>query len=548
MLQAMMMNRPLLVSSIIDYAAEIHPHARIVSATVEGDIHRTTYPEAAKRIAQLAHALRGLGVQPGDRIATMAWNGYRHFELYYAISGIGAVCHTVNPRLSAEQMVYITNHADDKFLFFDTTFTPLLEKLRTQMPSGLRFVAMTDRQHLPDCEIPDLLCYEELLSDRPETIDWPEFPEDTACSLCYTSGTTGEPKGALFSHRSTILHALFSVLAKHDALRQDRTILPVVPLFHVNAWGLPYSAPMTGTSLIFPGANLDGESLFELLEAERVFSTWGVPTIWLGLLAEMKKRGRAPDGLAEVGVGGSAAPRPMIEAFEKDYAINVVHGWGMTEMSPVGTLGLLSPKMKERPIDEQIELKTKHGRRLFGVEMKIVDDDGEPLPHDGVAAGELFVRGNTVVSGYYNNEKATADAIDDQGWFGTGDVASIRSDGILVITDRAKDLIKSGGEWISSIDLENLAMNHPGVANCAVIAIPHPKWDERPLLVIVKAKGQEPTNREILENMATKLAKWQVPDDVAFVDDLPLTATGKVSKRTLRQKFSDYKLPDAAVG
>ncbi len=541
------MNRPLLVSNIIDYAAEIHPGGSIVSAVVEGGMHRTTYGDIAKRVASLAHGLRELGVRPGDRIATLAWNGYRHFELYYAISGIGGVCHTINPRLSSEQITYIIDHAQDKFLFFDLTFTPLIEAMHEQLPQSLRYVAMTDPTHMPEDKTVDFICYEDLLADQPNKIDWPEFSEESACALCYTSGTTGKPKGTLYSHRSTVLHTLFSIPAKRNSLRQDRTILPVVPLFHANAWGLPYSAPLTGTSLVLPGAKLDGVSLFELLDNERVFSAWGVPTVWLWLLDEMKERGRAPEGLAEIGVGGSAASRAMIEAFEKDFGIDVVHGWGMTEMSPVGTLGILSPEMRKLPIDEQIDIKTKQGRRLFGIEMKIVDESGQRLPHDGVATGELHVRGNTIAAGYYNNEEATTAALDSEGWFRTGDIASIRADSVLVISDRAKDLIKSGGEWISSIDVENLALGHPGIANCAVIAVPHPKWEERPLLVVVKSEGEEPAKDDILSYLAKSLAKWQVPDDIVFLEELPLTATGKVSKRTLRAQFSDYQLPHSAT-
>ena len=541
-MQAMMMNQPLSIIEILRYAAGAHPGAGIVSARTEGDIHRESYAEAYARAGQMAHAMTKLGIQQGDRVATLAWNGYRHFELYYSISGMGAVCHTINPRLSAEQMLYIIDHADDQALFFDITFTPILEALKDKLPSGMKLVAMTDAAHMPDSTL-DLLCYEDLIADEPTTFDWPELPEDTAAGLCYTSGTTGNPKGALFSHRSTVLHAFSVSIALSKSLTEGGRILPVVPLFHVNAWGLPYSAPMTGASLIMPGPNLDGPSLFELMDAEKVTSAWGVPTVWLGLRAEIDKRGRNPEGFSQVVVGGSAAPRSMIEGFEKS-GVEVCHAWGMTEMSPVGTQGLLSESMKDLPFETQMDLKSKQGRRLFGVELKIVDDNGTALPHDGKAVGELYVRGNTIVSGYFNNPEATAAVIDKDGWFGTGDVASIDEQGFLTIQDRSKDLIKSGGEWISSIDLENIAMAHPKVANCAVIAIAHPKWDERPLLVVVPSGDEKPELSEIHDLMLEHVAKWQLPDDMVFVDSLPLTATGKISKLTLRQQFTDYVLPD----
>lgn len=544
MLQGMMMHRPLLVSSIIDYAAEMHPEGEIVSSTVEGGRHRTTYPEIAKRIAQLAHGLRQMGIKPGDRVATLAWNGYRHFELYYAIAGIGAVCHTLNPRLSAEQFIYITNHASDVALFFDTTFTPLVAGLAPHLPDGMKLVAMCDRDHLPESDL-DLHVYEEILAGQPEEITWEAFPEDTACALCYTSGTTGDPKGVLYSNRAMVLHSLFVSIGQRSTFAQGTRILPVVPLFHANAWGLPYAAPLNGCSMIFPGPRLDGESVFDLLEDEQVFSAWGVPTVWLGLLMEMDKRGRKPAALGEVLAGGSAVAKSLIERFEKGYGVEVFQGWGMTEMSPVGTLSMMTPEMQGRALDERIEMKALAGRKMFGVDLKIVDDEGAPLPQDGEAEGELFVRGNCITSGYFQNDAATAAAMDAEGWFGTGDVARIAPDGWLSITDRAKDLIKSGGEWISSIDVENTALAHPKVANAAVIAIPHPKWDERPLLVVQKQPGEEPAAQELLDHVAAHLAKWQVPDAVEFVEELPLTATGKVSKKTLRERFRGHPIGEA---
>ena len=486
-----------------------------------------------------------MGVQPGDRVATLAWNTQRHVELYYAISGIGAVCHTINPRLFPDQLTYIVTHAEDKILFFDLTFVPIIEQLRaTFQPIGT-YVAMTDRAHMPAAtSIPNLACYEDLLADGADTIVWPEIDENAACALCYTSGTTGEPKGALYSHRSTVLHALFAATCLPGPFGPDKPMCPVVPLFHVNAWGLPYIAMLTGTPMVMPGPKLDGASLFELFDAEKVYSSFGVPTVWLGLLAEMKKRGRKPENFSEIIVGGSAAPLAMIETFERDFGINVVHAWGMTEMSPIGTYIRLAPHMQKLPFDERMAIKSRQGQRLYGVDFKIVDDEGQRQPHDGDAQGELFVRGPTVISGYYKNDAATKAAIDTDGWFGTGDVAKITPDGFLTLVDRTKDLVKSGGEWISSIDVENVAMGCPGIANAAVIAVAHPKWTERPVLVVVKAAGADPSKADILAHVGAKLAKWQVPDDVLFVDALPLTATGKISKRDLRKQFADYRLPE----
>lgn len=543
MLKGMMMNRPLKIADMLAFAEDTHPNSEIVSSTVEGGIHKATYRETGVRARRLAKALLANGVKAGDRVATLAWNGYRHFELYYAIGGIGAVCHTLNPRLSAEQMSYIVAHAGDTLLCIDLTFVPLVEKMMPLFPKNLRYMIMTDRAHMPETSLPSPLCYEELLASEDDQFEWPDFPEDTAANLCYTSGTTGNPKGALYTHRSTVLHALMIGVSLQSCLQPGKRILPVVPLFHVNAWGLPYAAPLTGASMVFPGPKLDGASVYDLMDSEDVFSAWGVPTVWIGLLAEIEKRGRKPNGFGEVIIGGSAAPRPMIEAFES-MDVSVCHAWGMTEMSPVGTVGTLPPAMDKLSLKERVDLKTSQGRRTYGVELKIVDEDGNRLPHDGVASGELFTRGNTIVSGYFNDEEASKGVFDDEGWFTTGDVASIDPDGFLRITDRAKDLIKSGGEWISSIDVENMAMAHTDILNCAVIGLPHPKWDERPVLVVVPQPDVEPDKQSILDLCAKSLAKWQVPDDVIIVEELPLTATGKVSKRTLRAKFADYKLPE----
>ncbi|MEP3633660.1 MAG: long-chain-fatty-acid--CoA ligase [Shimia thalassica] len=538
MLGSMMM-RPLKVSDILTFAAEVHPTAELVSVRTEGDIHRTTYADTAKRVAQLAHGLKAQGAEVGDRIATLAWNGYRHFELYYAISGIGSVCHTINPRLSAEQMTYIITHAEDTMLFVDTTFVPLVAALRAQWPDTLKVVVMTDRAHMPEG---DYLCYEDLLDGQSDHYDWPDFSEETAAGLCYTSGTTGNPKGTLYTHRSTVLHAMMVGISLPAALKPGKKILPVVPLFHVNAWGLPYAAPLTGASLVFPGGALDGESLFKLMDEEKVFSAWGVPTVWLGLQGEIAKQGRVPEGFGDMVVGGSAAPASMIQYFEEN-GVNVCHAWGMTEMSPVGTQGNLPEHLDHLTLAEKVAIKGKQGRRVFGVDLKIVDEDGVRLPHDGVAAGELFVRGNAISSGYFKNDAANAEAFDAEGWFGTGDVATIDTHGYLTITDRAKDLIKSGGEWISSLDLENTVMAHPQVANCAVIAVPHPKWDERPLLVVVPTPDGKPEEAALMALLEEHFAKWQLPDDIVFVEELPMTATGKVSKLTLRKQFADHTLP-----
>ncbi|MCR9056173.1 MAG: long-chain fatty acid--CoA ligase [Rhodobacteraceae bacterium] len=540
-MKGMMMHRPLKIADIITFAAENYPLGELVSVRTEGDIHKTTYRETARRTAQLAHGLKSLGVAQGDRIATLAWNGYRHFELYYAISGIGAVCHTINPRLSAEQMIYIINHAQDRIIFCDTTFVPIIEKLRDQLPNELRVVIMTERQNMPQTSMEDVLCYEELLEGQPQDIDWPDFDENEAAGLCYTSGTTGNPKGTLFSHRSTVLHAFMLCVTIPKVLQEGGRILPVVPLFHVNAWGLPYAAPLSGASLVFPGGALDGKSLFDLLDREKVYSAWGVPTVWLGLMNEITQRGNLPDGFGDVVIGGSAAPRALIEAFETK-GVNVCHAWGMTEMSPVGTQCNLPPDMADLPLEKRIDRKQSQGRGVFGVDMKIVDDAGNRLPHDGKSQGHLYVRGNTITSGYFEDPEASKPVFDQDGWFCTGDIAKIDPQGFLQITDRSKDLIKSGGEWISSLDLENIVMSHPGVANCAVIAVPDSKWDERPLLIVVPREDAQPQEDELRGLLMAKLAKWQVPDEIVFVDQLPLTATGKVSKLTLRKQRAEGNL------
>ncbi|MDX2205854.1 MAG: long-chain-fatty-acid--CoA ligase [Hyphomicrobiaceae bacterium] len=547
MMRGMMMDRPMLVSSVIDYAAEVFPQVEVVSNTVEGGIHRYGYAQARERIGRLANALVGLGVKPGDRVATLAWNGYRHFELYYAIAGIGAVCHTINPRLFPEQITYIANHAEDTALFFDLTFLPLVEKVAPTLKTIKTYALLTDRAHMPaSSSLPGLLCYEGLLAEMDPAFTWPEFDENAACALCYTSGTTGEPKGVLYSNRSMMMHTFCLIASRPDLFAYNKRILPVVPLFHANAWSLPYVTPVTGCPFILPGAKLDGATLWDLMETEGVDAGWGVPTVWLGLIDEFKKRGRKPRNLTQILSGGSAVPQAMIDTLTRDWDIEVTHGWGMTEMSPIGTLTLFRPDEQKLPPLERAKLSALQGRRMFGVDLKIITEKGEMAPRDGETSGELFVRGPAVTAGYYSNEEATKKQMDAEGWFGTGDVAKITPDGWLVIVDRTKDLVKSGGEWISSIDVENAALAVKGVANAAVIGVPHPKWNERPLLVVVKAPGAEPTKQEILDLLATKIAKWQMPDDVVFVEALPMTATGKISKKDLRAKFADFKLPDMA--
>lgn len=539
-----MMEFPLLTTSFIRSAAERHGDAEIVSRSVEGPIHRYTYRDAYARTCRLAHALKRLGVRPGDRVATLAWNGYRHFELYFAISGIGAVCHTINPRLFDDQIAYIVNHAEDRFIFLDLTFVPLLERLAERFRAVDGFVVMTDRAHMPETALPNAMAYEELLAPEDDHYDWPDLDERTAAALCYTSGTTGNPKGALYSHRSTVLHTLSICLGENLALTADEVILPAVPMFHVNAWGIPYGCALSGTKLVLPGARYDGAAIYELLETEGVTIAVGVPTIWLLLIEHMRKNGLQLTRKPRVVAGGSAVPLDMIRAFEEEFDCPVDQGWGMTETSPVGTTGRLKPKIAELPRDERYRYKLAQGRPVWGVEMKIVDAEGARLPHDGEAFGELLVRGPWVINAYFNDPDATAAAFDAEGWFRTGDVASIDPDGTMMIVDRKKDVIKSGGEWISSIELERTASEHPDLAQTAVIGLPHAKWGERPLLVAVPVEGRSPDKRAVIAYLADKVAKWWLPNDVQFIDALPLTATGKVSKLQLRERFQDYVWPE----
>jgi fatty-acyl-CoA synthase len=542
----LMQDRPLLISSLIEHAIRVHPSAEIVSRTVEGPVHRCTYGDIHRRSKQVANALAALGTKPGDRIATLAWNGYRHMELYYGVSGTGAVLHTINPRLFPEQIVYIANHAEDQVLFFDLTFAPLVEKLAPSMTTVKAFVALTDRAHMPVLDLPNLLCYEDLLAARDSDYTWPEFPETTASSLCYTSGTTGHPKGVLYSHRSTVLHSLSACTVDGLALSASESVMLVVPMFHVNAWGMPYAGAMSGAKLVLPGPGLDGRNVYELMRDEQVTMALGVPTVWLMLFNHVDAGKLDPKQelcLKRVVIGGSAAPRAMSERFEKSFGAFVVHAWGMTEMSPIGTVCNLLAKHRKSPLPQRLDLQAKQGRAVFGVEMKIIDDDGRELPHDGTSFGHLLVRGPWIASGYFRGEGGAI--LDADGYFDTGDVATIDADGYMQITDRSKDVIKSGGEWISSIDLENAAIGHPAVAEAAVIGVAHPKWQERPLLVVVRKAGQDVAREDLLTFLEGKVAKWWLPDDVAFVSELPHTATGKLQKMKLREIFKDYRLPDS---
>jgi acyl-CoA synthetase (AMP-forming)/AMP-acid ligase II len=536
-----MMPEQLRIAAVLDHAAKWHADTEIVSRLAEGGLHRYTYAAASRRAKQLANALTALGVQNGDRVGTLAWNTHRHFELYYGISGIAAVCHTINPRLFVEQLVYIINHAQDRLLFFDLTFLPLVEKLAPLCPTVEKWVLMTGPEHLPaNSELPGLSCYEDLIKPHSAEFEWPVFDENTACSLCYTSGTTDQPKGVLYSHRSTILHAYAASLPDCFNCSARDVILPVVPMFHVNAWGLPYMAPMNGCKLVLPGPGLDGTSLFELFEQEKVTFSAGVPTIWLGLLQFMREGQRQFSTLRRMIVGGSACPPALLKAFEDELNVVIRHAWGMTETSPLGMVATLKAKHLELAPAEQLAVRAKQGRVLFGVDMKIVDDAGRELPHDGVAFGDLLVRGPFIVGDYFG--AAHPGEVTKDGWFRTGDVATIDADGFMQITDRSKDVIKSGGEWISSITLENLAVGHPAVAEAAVIGVPHPKWTERPLLIAVRRPGMDVSAEELRSFFQGKVAKWWEPDAVEFVDQLPHTATGKLLKTQLRKDFTDYKL------
>jgi len=540
----LMQDRPMLISQIIDFAGRYHPDVEIVTRTVEGPIHRYGYKDALKRSKQVAEALQGLGMKLGDPVGTIAWNTYRHFELYFGISGIGAVLHTINPRLAPDHVAYIANHAEDKAIFVDLNLLPIVEGVFDKLKTVKHVVVMTDRAHMPaSSKIPNLLCYEELIADKPGTLTWPEFDERTASSLCYTSGTTGNPKGVLYSHRSTMIHSMMASNGAVIPMDPDTTLLPVVPMFHANAWGLIYAAPMCGAKLVLPGPKLDGASIYELLDKEQVTLSAGVPTVWLALLEYCAQNKLKMSSMKRTLIGGSAVPLAMIERFWKEHGVEVVQGWGMTEMSPLGTTTRFNKGERELPDAERFAITAKQGRPVFGCEMKIVDDAGNDLPMDGSVSGNMVVRGPWIVNGYMKGE-GRSQFVEDH-WFHTGDVCKIEADGSVVITDRSKDVIKSGGEWISSIDLENAAMGCPGVAEAAVIGVAHPKWDERPLLIVVKRPDADVTKGDLLKFLEGKIAKWWMPDDVQFIDAIPHGATGKILKTALRKQFEGYKLPTA---
>jgi len=544
-MNALMMQMPLLVSSLIQHAARHYGDVEVVSQRVEGDLHRSNYRTINTRARQMASALEGAGVQKGDRIATLAWNGYRHLELYYAVGGMGAVLHTMNPRLHPDQLAWIINDAADQYVMFDSTFLPLVEAVASRCPGVKGWIVMTDEDKQPASQsIGEMMNYEALLNSGSADYVWPELDENDAVGLCYTSGTTGNPKGALYSHRSSVLHAYACALPDAMGCSSRDSILPVVPMFHVNAWGIPFVAPLTGAKLVFPGPNLDGKSLYELFEKEKVTYSAGVPTVWFGLLAYVQDNFLNFETLNRTVIGGSACPPAMIKAF-RQLDVEVCHAWGMTELSPIGTVSRLQAKHLEMDAEVQQNILEKQGHVVFGIDMKIVDDNNLELPWDGKTAGTLMVRGPWVIREYYNGHGGDPLVEDENGhgWFPTGDVATIDADGYMLITDRSKDVIKSGGEWISSIDLENLAVAHPDIASAAVIGVAHPKWDERPLLIAVAKEGKQPTRESLLNFYNDKIAKWMIPDDVQFVETIPLGATGKILKNELREQFKDYQLP-----
>ena len=545
-MHGLMQDRPLLISSLIEHASTFHPETEIVSRLPEGTIHRTNWRGIRARACQVANALHALGIKQGDRVGTLAWNSARHLALYFGVSGSGAVMHTINPRLFPEQINYIANHAEDKILFFDISFSALVEQLAPSLHTVKTFVAMTDKAHMPSISVPGLVCFEELLDAQSADYDWPEFDERLASSLCYTSGTTGNPKGVLYSHRSTMLHTLMDLAPDTFGISSAETILLIVPMFHANAWGTPYAAAMVGAKLVLPGPHLDGESVYQLMQQERVTFSQGVPTVWMMLFQYLDAHPELDPkslGVRRICVGGSALSRGMLERFERDFGAEMIQGWGMTETSPIGVISRLLPKHAALSDEERTKIKLKQGRGVWGVELKIVDEDGKPLPRDGQAFGLLHVRGPWITSGYFHQEGGSV--LDEEGYFPTGDVATIDADGYVQLVDRAKDVIKSGGEWISSIDVENIVNSHPSVAESAVIGVAHPRWQERPLLLVVRRAGYGLERNAMLDYLATRVAKWWLPDEVLFVDSLPHTATGKVLKTKLREEYRDYRLPTA---
>ena len=535
----LMMDTPLLITSLIQFAAQNHTDTAIVSRSVEGPVRRSTYGKIFTRAQKLAHALLKKGLQPGDRVATLAWNTDLHLELYYAVSGVEAVCHTVNLRLADQELIYVINHAADRILFFDLDLADTVVRIAPHLKSIEHYVVMTDAEHTPQNVPPGTTDYETLIKGEPEVFEWPLFDEKTAASMCYTSGTTGNPKGVLYSHRSTVLHAMACSYAGTLNLRTNDIVLPVVPMFHVNAWGVPYSGPIAGTSLIMPGPKLDGESLFDLMDSERVSAALGVPTVWMGLLDYMDAMGRKPDGLERVVIGGAAVSETMIDRFELMYGVTVHHAWGMTEMSPIGVVNTLKPKFNNLSRDQQMPMKLKQGRGVYGVDLRIIDDAGNVLPNDGKISGNLHVRGPWVIESYFKSDES---ALTADGWFDTGDIGTLDTDGYLHITDRAKDIIKSGGEWISSVGLENAAAAHPSIKQAAVIGVAHPRWQERPLLVCVPEGSDRPSLEDMRTFLTDVVPKMWLPDGLEWIEELPLGATGKVLKSDLRNRYKDYTL------
>ncbi|CAN5364888.1 N/A [soil metagenome] len=540
----LMQDWPLTVDKILDHAKNWHGHREVVTRSVEGPIVRTTYAEIHGRAKRVSNALLNWGVKPGDRIATLAWNTGKHVEAWYGIMGIGAVCHTLNPRLFPEQLIYIINHAEDRMIFVDLTFVPLLEAILPHCPSVERVIVMTDEWTMPATKLPRAECYEAVLSDASEDVVWGDFDEQTACGLCYTSGTTGNPKGVLYSHRSNFIHTLLGLQSTVLGATPSEVILPVVPMFHANAWGIAFGGPAAGSKLVMPGAKMDGASIYELIVSEGVTFSAAVPTVWQGLLTHLRENGLRIPTVKRVLIGGSAVPESLIRAFNDEFGIEVLQGWGMTETSPIGTLSNMTPELLAKPYDEQMKWRIKQGTPPLGVELKLKNYAGQEQPHDGHAYGRLMIKGPTIAGAYFRSDEAI---LDNEGFFDTGDVSTIDEYGFMQITDRAKDVIKSGGEWISSIDIENIAVGHPKVELAAVIGAAHPKWDERPVLIIKLKPDQTPDKQEHLDFLTGKIAKWWMPDDVVFVDDIPLGATGKVDKKLIRERMKDYRLPTAVV-
>lgn len=541
-MQGIMQDWPLTVDKILEHARLINPGREIVTRRVGGEIVRTTYGELYNVSKQVSNALKDEGIGLGDRVATLGWNSGRHMATWYGAMGIGAVLHTINPRLHPEQIAWIANHAEDKVLVFDTTFLPIIEAVKDHFKTIKTFVIYAAPDEMPENSV-GAVSFDLWIDGRSTECEWGNFGEDTACGLCYTSGTTGNPKGVLYSHRSNVLHTLVTMSKDAMGMGADDVVLPVVPMFHANAWGLALSCPATGANMVMPGAQMDGASIYELLDTEKVTITAAVPTVWLGLLQYLQANDLKLPHLKKVIIGGSAIPENILRAFEQDYEVDVVHAWGMTETSPLGTLGTLPPHLMNADIDTRMAQKLKQGRPPFGVELKVVNDANEELPRDGKSSGKLLVRGAAIAAGYFKGDGGNV--LDADGFFDTGDVANLDQYGTMTITDRAKDVIKSGGEWISSIDIENIAVGHPQVANAAAIGIYHPKWDERPLLIIQAMDGQTPSKEDILATLEGKIAKWWTPDDVQFVDEIPLGATGKINKLALREMFKDYTLPTA---